>query len=87
MRLGIAVIAIVLGVIASFTSVILAQLFDSTVRGARDIQEILGVAPLTAVPIIKRPGGRKKGAAPAYAATAAAAVAVIVCAVVVRFIA
>lgn len=89
MRVGIAIIALVLGVIAAFTSVILAQLFDSTVRGARDIQDILGVAPLTAVPVIKRAGGggRKKGAAPAYAATAAAAVAVIVCAVVVRFIA
>jgi uncharacterized protein involved in exopolysaccharide biosynthesis len=87
MRLGIAIIAIVLGVIASFTSVILAQLFDPTVRGARDVRDILGVAPLTAVPVIKRAGGRKKGAAPAYAATAAAAVAVIVCAVVVRFIA
>jgi uncharacterized protein involved in exopolysaccharide biosynthesis len=87
-RLGIAIIAVVLGVIAAFTSVILAQLFDSTVRGARDIQDILGVAPLTSVPVIKRTGGGgRKAATPAYAATAAAAVLVIACAFIVRFIA
>lgn len=86
-RLGIAIIAIVLGVVASLTSVIMAQLFDSTVRGARDIQDILGVAPLTAVPVIKRSGVGRKSAAPAYATTAAAAFLVIACAIVVRFIA
>lgn len=86
-RLGIAIIAIVFGVVASITSVILAQLFDTTVRGARDIEEILGVAPLTSVPVIKRSGGGGRKAAPAYAATAAAAVLVIACAIVVRFIA
>ena len=84
-RMGIFIIAVVLGLVAAITSVILAQLFDSTVRGARDIQDILGVAPLTAVPVIKRSGGGGRKA-PAYAATAAA-VAVIACAVIVRFIA
>jgi hypothetical protein len=87
-RVGIAIIAAVLAVIASITSVILAQLLDPTVRGARDVRDILGVAPLTAVPIIKTSRGRKKGPAPVYAATAvAAAAAVIVGAVVVRLIA
>lgn len=87
-RMGIAIIAVVLGVVAAITSVILAQLFDATVRGARDIQDILGVAPLTAVPVIKRAGGHgRKAAAPAYAATATAAVLAIACALVVRFIA
>lgn len=86
-RLGIAIIAIVLGVVAALTSVIMAQLFDSTVRGARDIQDILGVAPLTAVPVIKRSGVSRKTGAPSYAATAAAAFLVIACAIVVRFIA
>ncbi|MDY6945858.1 MAG: Wzz/FepE/Etk N-terminal domain-containing protein [Pseudomonadota bacterium] len=87
-RMGIFIIAVVLGVVASLTSVILAQLFDSTVRGARDIQEILGVAPLTSVPVIKRTGGGgRKARAPAYGATAAAAVLVIACAFIVRFIA
>lgn len=87
-RIGIAIIAVVLGLVASITSVILAQLFDTTVRGARDIQDILGVAPLTSVPVIKRSGGGgRKAAAPAYAATAVAAVTVIAAAVIVRFIA
>jgi uncharacterized protein involved in exopolysaccharide biosynthesis len=87
-RLAIFIIATVLGTIAALTAVIMAQLFDATVRGARDIEDILGVAPLTAVPVIKRAGKvRRKSGAPAYAATAAAAVAVILCAVVVRFMA
>lgn len=86
-RAAIAIIAIVLAAIASLSAVIMAQLFDATVRGARDIQDILGVAPLTTVPVIKRAGGGRKSAAPAYAATAAAAIAVLVCAVAVRFIA
>ncbi len=87
-RIAIMIIAVVLAAIASITSVILAQLFDSTVRGARDVQDILGVAPLTTVPVIKHAGAKKhKGGAPAYAATAAAAVAIIAFAVVVRFVA
>lgn len=87
-RMGIAIIAVVLSVIASITSVILAQLLDPTVRGARDIQDILGVAPLTAVPVIKPAGKGRKSAAPAYAATAGAMVAAIaIAAALVRFIA
>jgi uncharacterized protein involved in exopolysaccharide biosynthesis len=87
-RIAIMIIAIVLAAIAAITSVILAQLFDTTVRGARDVQDILGVAPLTTVPVIKHAGAKKhKGGAPAYAATAAAAVAIIAFAAVVRFIA
>lgn len=86
-RLAIVIIALVLGAIASFTSIIMAQLLDQTVRGARDVQDILGVAPLTSVPVIKRSNVVRKGAAPAYAATAAAFIAVIVCAVIVRVIA
>lgn len=87
-RIAIMIIAVVLAIIASITSVILSQLFDATVRGARDIQDILGVAPLTAVPVIKHSGGKaRKTAAPAYAATAAAAVAVILFAAAVRYVA
>jgi uncharacterized protein involved in exopolysaccharide biosynthesis len=86
-RMAIVIIAIVLGAIASLTSIILAQLMDQTVRGARDVQEILGVAPLTSVPVIKRSGAVRKAGAPAYAATAAAVVAILICAVAVRFIA
>jgi succinoglycan biosynthesis transport protein ExoP len=86
-RIAIVIIAVVLGLIASFTSIIMAQLMDQTVRGARDVQDILGVAPLTSVPVIQRSGVVRKGAAPRYAATAAAFLAIVVCAVIVRFIA
>ncbi|WP_129775434.1 GumC family protein [Peristeroidobacter soli] len=87
-RIAIMIIAAVLATIASITTVILAQLFDSTVRSARDIQDILGVAPLASVPVIKRPGAKKrKGGTPAYAATAVAAIAIMIFAVVVRFVA
>lgn len=87
-RLAIMIIAVVLGALASLTAVILAQLLDATVRGARDIQDILGVAPLTAVPVIKHSGAKKpKRGAPAYAATAAAAVAILALAVVIRLVA
>ncbi|WP_153067106.1 hypothetical protein [Steroidobacter cummioxidans] len=87
-RIAIAIIALVLATIASLTSVILAQLLDATVRGARDIQDILGVAPLTAVPLIKHPHTKRhKSGAPAYAATAAATVAILAFAVIVRFVA
>jgi len=87
-RLAIFIIALVLATIASFTAVIMSQLMDTTVRGVRDIKDILGVAPLTTVPVIKRSsgGGRKVGA-PAYAATAGAAVAIVICAIAIRFIA
>jgi polysaccharide biosynthesis transport protein len=87
-RIAIMIIAVVLAAIASITSVILAQLFDTTIRSARDVQDILGVAPLTTVPVIKHAGAKKhKGGTPAYAATAAAAVAIIAFAVIVRFVA
>lgn len=87
-RLAIFIIALVLGSIASLTAVIMAQLLDHTVRGSGDVQEILGVAPLTSVPVIKRSAvTRRRSGGPAYAATAAAVLAVILCAVAVRFIA
>ena len=88
-RIAIVIIAIVLGMIASLTSIIMAQLLDQTVRGARDVQDILGVAPLTSVPVIKRSAmWCAKAAAPAYAATAAVILAFVICgAIVVRFIA
>ena len=33
-----------------------AQLFDQSVRGTQDVKEILGVLPLTAVPVIENSG-------------------------------
>ncbi|MET0535138.1 MAG: hypothetical protein ABW171_13015, partial [Steroidobacter sp.] len=86
-RLALVIIAIVLAAVASLTSVIMAQLLDQTVRGARDIRDILGVSPLTTVPVMQRSGVARKSGAPAYAATAAGAIALVICAVAVRFIA
>jgi succinoglycan biosynthesis transport protein ExoP len=55
-RIAIFAVAFALALIASLTSIVLAQLLDPTVRGARDIRDILDVTPLTAVPIIEQPG-------------------------------
>lgn len=52
-RLAIFMISLVLATIVGATAVVLAQLFDQTVRGARDVREILGVTPLSAVPVIR----------------------------------
>ena len=63
-RLLIFAVALVLGLIAGLTAVVMAQLFDNTVRGARDIREILDVTPLTAVPVIQHGHkGRKRSPA------------------------
>ena len=35
------------------SAVIAAQLFDQSVRGVRDIRDILNVTPLAAVPVIE----------------------------------
>jgi succinoglycan biosynthesis transport protein ExoP len=87
-RIAIVIIALVLAAIASLTSIIMAQLMDQTVRGARDVQDILGVAPLTSVPVIKNSGVVRKGGAPAYAAPAVVTVALVICgAIIFRFIA
>ena len=55
-RLLIFIIGLVLSTVAALTAVLFAQMFDQTVRGARDIRDILDVSPLVAVPIIERPG-------------------------------
>ena len=55
-RIAIFAVAFVLALIAGATSMVFAQLLDPTVRGVRDIRDILDVTPLTAVPVIERPG-------------------------------
>jgi hypothetical protein len=86
-RIAIMIIAVVLALIASFSSVIMSQLMDATVRGARDVQDILGVAPLTSVPVIKNSGTVRKGHAPAYAVPAVVTIALVICgAIAFRFI-
>jgi uncharacterized protein involved in exopolysaccharide biosynthesis len=55
-RIAIFAIAFALAMIAAVTSIVFAQMLDPTVRGQRDIRDILDVTPLTAVPVIERPG-------------------------------
>jgi hypothetical protein len=86
MRIGIFVISLVLAVIVSVTSVILRQLFDPTVRGARDIEEILEITPLTAVPVIKPAKHvRHRAVGPKLAVTSAAIAALTLAGYFVRY--
>jgi polysaccharide biosynthesis transport protein len=55
-RIAIFAVGFALAFIAALTSIVFAQLLDPTVRGVRDIRDILDVTPLTAVPVIERPG-------------------------------
>jgi succinoglycan biosynthesis transport protein ExoP len=55
-RIAIFAIAFALALIISMTAIVFAQMLDPTVRGVRDIRDILDVTPLTAVPVIERPG-------------------------------
>ena len=55
-RIAIFAIAAALALIAALTSIVFAQILDPTVRGMRDIRDLLDVTPLTAVPVIERPG-------------------------------
>lgn len=55
-RLAILLIGVVMATILGFSAVVVAQLLDQSVRGAQDVREILGVLPLTAVPVIENSG-------------------------------
>jgi uncharacterized protein involved in exopolysaccharide biosynthesis len=55
-RIAIFAVAAALALIAAMTSIVFAQILDPTVRGVRDIRDLLDVTPLTAVPVIERPG-------------------------------
>lgn len=52
-RLAIFIVSLVLAVSVGFGAVIAAQFLDQTVRGVRDIRDILNVTPLAAVPVIE----------------------------------
>jgi uncharacterized protein involved in exopolysaccharide biosynthesis len=54
-RMAIFAVAFGLALIVTMTSIVFAQVLDPTVRGVRDIRDILEVAPLTAVPVIEQP--------------------------------
>jgi polysaccharide biosynthesis transport protein len=55
-RIAIFAVAFALALIVGMTSIVFSQLLDPTVRGVRDIRNILDVTPLTAVPVIERAG-------------------------------
>src|SRR5690606_16435443 len=55
-RLAIFLVALVLAVGLGFAAVVAAQFLDQTVRGVRDIRDILNVTPLAAVPEIQTAG-------------------------------
>ena len=55
-RIAIVAVALALALIIGMTSIVFSQLLDPTVRGQRDIRDILDVTPLTAVPVIERAG-------------------------------
>jgi protein tyrosine kinase modulator len=52
-RIAIVVVGLVFAVIAALSGAIAAQIFDPNVRGARDIEAVLDVSPLIAVPVIE----------------------------------
>ncbi|HKQ12352.1 MAG TPA: hypothetical protein VJT80_02900 [Steroidobacteraceae bacterium] len=55
-RIAIFAISFALALICAATAIVFSQMLDPTVRGVRDIRDILDVTPLTAVPVIERPG-------------------------------
>lgn len=55
-RVAIFIIGLVLAAVFGFSAVVVAQLFDPNIRGTSDVREILGVLPLSAVPVIDNSG-------------------------------
>jgi hypothetical protein len=52
-RLGILALGIVLAGAISVAALALAEVSDSSVRNARDVQELLGVPPLASIPLVE----------------------------------
>jgi polysaccharide biosynthesis transport protein len=78
-RLAIFIVGLVLAAVFGLTAVIAAQLFDQTVRGVRDVKDILNVTPLAAIPVIETSGtlALRKRQAAAFVGKTAIAIAVI----------
>jgi uncharacterized protein involved in exopolysaccharide biosynthesis len=55
-RLGIIVVAGLLGLVLALAVIIIVEMLDSTIRGVRDVQRLLGTMPLATVPEIRPPG-------------------------------
>jgi uncharacterized protein involved in exopolysaccharide biosynthesis len=52
-RIAIAAIGVILAIILSLSSVVVAESIDQTVRGSRDIRRVLDLAPLGVIPDIQ----------------------------------
>ncbi len=52
-RIAILIVGFVFAIIAALSGAIAAQIFDPNVRGARDVEAVLDVSPLIAVPVIE----------------------------------
>lgn len=52
-RIAIFVIGLLVATVLGLTAALAAQLFDPTVRGLRDVNDLLDVTPLAAVPVIQ----------------------------------
>jgi uncharacterized protein involved in exopolysaccharide biosynthesis len=59
-RLGILALGVVLAGAISIAALALADVSDSSVRNARDIQELLGVPPLASIPLVETRVDRRK---------------------------
>jgi uncharacterized protein involved in exopolysaccharide biosynthesis len=59
-RLGILALGIVLAGAISVAALALAEVSDSSVRNARDVQELLGVPPLASIPLVETRADRRR---------------------------
>ena len=51
-RLAMILIGLVLSVVISLSAAVAVEAMDQTVRGSRDVRDILSISPLAAVPVI-----------------------------------
>ena len=59
-RAGIVLVGVVLAAMLAFGAALAAEAFDATVRGSKDLGEILGVTPIAVVPDIRNSAFRKQ---------------------------
>jgi succinoglycan biosynthesis transport protein ExoP len=61
-RLSILLIGLVAAVLIGLTATVGAEALDPTVRGARDVRDLLSVSPLVAIPTIRNSRSRRRNA-------------------------
>jgi succinoglycan biosynthesis transport protein ExoP len=75
-RLSILLIGLVAAVLIGLTATVGAEALDPTVRGARDVRDLLSVSPLVAIPTIRNSRSRRRNAWRFAAASASGVVGV-----------